>query len=160
MDARAAIKLGIDMADFVSLGYLQDLSDAEFMLRAAPAINHINWQVGHLIASEHGMMTQIMPGSMPALPAGFAEKYTSETAKNDDSAAFCKKDELLRVQKEQRAGTLAALAKTTDEAFSNETGVHYAKTVADMFTLQGCHWLMHCGQWAVVRRQLGRPPLF
>jgi len=22
------------------------------------------------------------------------------------------------------------------------------------------HWLMHAGQWAVVRRKLGKPPLF
>ena len=31
---------------------------------------------------------------------------------------------------------------------------------ATMLALAGTHWLMHAGQWAVVRRQLGRPPLF
>ena len=29
-----------------------------------------------------------------------------------------------------------------------------------MFSLFGSHWLMHCGQWAVVRRELGRKPIF
>ena len=33
-------------------------------------------------------------------------------------------------------------------------------TVASLFSLAGTHWVMHAGQWAIVRRQLGRPPLF
>ena len=28
------------------------------------------------------------------------------------------------------------------------------------FVMQDSHWVMHAGQWAVIRRQLGRPPLF
>jgi hypothetical protein len=72
MDSCAAIKVGIDTADFLVKGYLTDLSDSELMVRAAPGINHINWQLGHLITSEHGMIEQCLPGSMPPLPAGFA----------------------------------------------------------------------------------------
>jgi hypothetical protein len=29
-----------------------------------------------------------------------------------------------------------------------------------VFSMQGSHWMMHAGQWAVLRRKLGRPPLF
>lgn len=159
MDAREAIKIGIDIADFIMLGYLGDLSDEDLMRRAAPEINHINWQVGHLIASEHGQITQVAPGAMPPLPAGFQEKYARDTVRIDDPAAFCTKEELLTLQKQQRAATLAALAKTSDEELGRESGLSYAPTVAAMFSLQGSHWLMHAGQWAVVRRQLGRPPL-
>jgi hypothetical protein len=32
--------------------------------------------------------------------------------------------------------------------------------VGDVFSMQGGHLLMHAGQWAVVRRKLGRKPLF
>ena len=35
-----------------------------------------------------------------------------------------------------------------------------APSVGAAFSMQGGHWLMHAGQWAVVRRQLGREPIF
>ena len=160
MTPQDAIKTSIDMAEFVCGGYLADLTDADLMKRPSPGCNHINWQLGHLIAAEHEMMEKVAPGSMPSLPAGFAEKYTKETSTSDDPAKFVKKDELLQVAKAQRAGTLAALAKSTADDLDKPTGIEYAKTVGAMFALQGSHWLMHAGQWVVVRRQTGRPPLF
>jgi hypothetical protein len=36
----------------------------------------------------------------------------------------------------------------------------YAPTVAAVYDMQGSHYLMHAGQWVVVRRQLGKPPLY
>lgn len=160
MNAAEAIKVSIDTGEFVSLAYLEDLTDAELLRRPHAGCNHVNWQVGHLIASEHMMIEQVAPGSMSALPAGFAEKYTKETAASDDAAKFATKDELMKIYKGQRAGTLAALAKETDANLDKATGLEYAPTVAAMYSLQGSHWLMHAGQWAVLRRQLGRPPLF
>ena len=154
MNTREAIKLGLDTGEFVSLGYLEDLTDAEFLRRPHPACNHINWQVGHLIASEHMMIEKVSPGSMPGFPAGFAEKYVKETATSDDASKFATKSELIATYKAQRAGTQAALAKVADGDFDKPTGVDYAATVAAMYSLQGSHWLMHAGQWAVVRRQL------
>lgn len=160
MDSREAMKLSINMADFVAMGYLADLTDEDFMLRPHPGCNHINWQVGHLVAAEHQLINQVAPGAMPALPTGFADKYTKETATSDDPTKFAKKDELLRVAKEQRAATLAALTKQSDADLDKPTGLDYAPTVGAMFALQGSHWLMHCGQWVIVRRSLGKPPLF
>jgi hypothetical protein len=160
MNARQAVKLSIDSGDFVSLAYLEDLTDKEFLHRPCPGANHINWQVGHLIVSEHQMTEKVAPGSMPALPAGFAEKYTKETSASDDPNTFCKKDELLRVHKEQRAGTLKALEKMSDEQLDGPSGFDFVPSVGGLFSMQGSHWLMHAGQWAVIRRQLGRKPLF
>lgn len=160
MDSREAIKVSIGTADFVAMGYIVDLTDQDLMLRPHPGCNHINWQIGHLVAAEHNMINQVVPGAMPALPAGFADKYTKETATSDDPTKFAKKDELLRVAKEQRAATLAALSKVSDADFDRPTGVDYAPTVGAMFALQGSHWLMHCGQWVIVRRSLGKPALF
>jgi uncharacterized damage-inducible protein DinB len=97
---------------------------------------------------------------MPALPAGFAEKYSKETASSDNASQFCSKTELLKVAAEQRAATLAALANLADADLDKQTGIPYAPTVGSLFSLQGSHALMHAGQWAVVRRQLGHPPLF
>lgn len=160
MNAREAIKVSIDCANFVSMGYLGDLTEQEFLQRPCAGCNHINWQVGHLIVAENEMINKIAPGSMPALPEGFAAKYTKETSGNDDPKTLATKDELLKLAGEQRAATLAALAKVSDADLDQSTGVDYAPTVGAMFSLQGSHWLMHAGQWAVIRRQLGREPLF
>ncbi len=163
MDSREAIQLSIDTGNMVTLAYLSDLTDEQMLRRPHADCNHIKWQVGHLIASEHQMIDSVAPGSMPALPDGFIARYGSDTAKSDDPTAFDSKDDLLRVYGEQRAATLAALAKASDDDLDRPAPEHmrsYAPTVAAAFSLQGGHWLMHAGQWAVLRRQLGKPPLF
>ena len=101
MNVRDAIKLSIDTGNMVSMMYLEDMSDKELMHRPCPGCNHINWQVGHLIASENHMGNTMNPGSMPALPAGFEAKYSKETATIDDASKFCTKAELLAVYKAQ-----------------------------------------------------------
>jgi hypothetical protein len=160
MNAREALKISIDMGEYVGLGYLQDLSDAELMHRPAPKANHIKWQLGHLIVSENNLINQVFPGAMPPLPAGFAEKYKKERAASDNPAQFHSKADLLAIYSQQREATLAALEKCSDSDFDKPSGVEYAPTVGAIFALQGSHWLMHAGQWAVIRRQLGRPPMY
>ena len=160
MNSQDAIKVSIDTASVVSLGYLGDLSDQDLLHRPCVGCNHINWQLGHLIVSENNLINKVAAGAMPDLPEGFAAMYTSETSGNDDPKTLATKEELLKLAAEQRAATLAALAKVSDADLDQPTGVDYAATVAAMFSLQGCHWLMHAGQWAVIRRQLGRKPMF
>ena len=46
MNTRDAIKIGLETGEFVSLGYLQDLTDAEFLRRPHPGCNHINCRWG------------------------------------------------------------------------------------------------------------------
>ncbi len=163
MNARQAIRLGIDSANMICQEYLRDLTDADLLVRPVPGANHTAWQLGHLLAAEHEMIEGVAPGSMPPLPAGFAEKYTAETAKLDSPGAFHPKSVYMSVLEEQRAATLKALDKLTDADLdkpSPEKFQSYAKTVAAVFDMQATHWLMHAGQWAVTRRKLGRQPLF
>ena len=163
MDTKTAIKAAIDTANMISTSYLGDLTDQEMMHRPATGCNHIKWQVGHLIASENSMINQCIPGALPALPEGFAEKYSKETAGSDDAAAFDSKEDLMKLYKQQRAGTLAALESLSDADLDKqgpEEIRNYCPTFGAAFLMQDAHWMMHAGQWAVVRRQLGRDPLF
>ena len=79
--------------DFVK-ATVGDLSDADLLTRPAPAANHGNWQLGHLVVAETRMLTA-GGAAMPELPAGFADRYTKHTAGTDDAAAFATKAELL-----------------------------------------------------------------
>ena len=163
MNTKEALKGGMDSAGFIAAAYLEDLSDADLLVRPASDCNHIAWQLGHVISAEHQMVNGICPGSMPKLPEGFAEMHSKEKAKSDNPQDFLTKDEYLKLAKEQRAGTLAALDKTGDADLDKpapEAMRSYAPTVAAVFTMQGTHWLMHAGQWPIIRRKLGKPPLF
>jgi hypothetical protein len=157
MNSRDAIKIGIDMADYVCMSYLNDLSDAELMHRPHPSCNHINWQIGHLVTSEHEMMASFPEAKMPPLPEGFAAKYHRDAATSDDPSKFATKSELMAAYKAQREATLKFLESVTDSDLDKPTGVDYAPTLGAMFSIQGDHWLMHCGQWVIVRRNLGKP---
>ncbi len=160
MNTKKALLYSMESGDMIGLGYLEDLTDAEMMKRPCPGCNHLNWQVGHLVAAEHSMMSAAVPGSMPPLPAGFAEKYAKETATIDDASKFAKKDELLKLHKQVRGATKAALEKLDEAKLDEKSPFDFVPTIGELFAMQGVHWLMHAGQWAVVRRQLGRKPLF
>lgn len=163
MNAHGAIRNALASAEMISTAYLNDLSDDDLLVRPVPGTNHIAWQLGHLIAAENGMVEETCPGSMPALPSGFREKHDKETAGSDDRKAFLSKDEYLRLFKQQREATLKALEKMSETDLDRpapDRFRQYIDTAGGVFVMQASHWLMHAGQWAVVRRKLGRPPLF
>ena len=163
MDAKSVIKAALDCSEMIALGYLDDLTDDELMQRPVEGCNHVNWQVGHLIASEHQMLEACFPGQMPSLPDGFADRYDKPAASSDDPSQFENKQRLMELYRQQRDGTLAALDSVTPEDLDRETDESmrsYAPTVGAALIMQETHWMMHAGQWAVLRRKLGRAPLF
>lgn len=163
MNSREAIKLSLDTSDMIVKMYLGDLEDADLLVRPIPGTNHIAWQLGHLITSENQFINEVAPGSMPALPPGFAERHASANSRLDSASAFLSKAEYLKLYDQQRAATIAALNRLSDADLdkpSPEKFRQYTKNVGDCFSLQGSHFLMHAGQWAIIRRKLGRAPLF
>ena len=159
MDSQQAIKTSIAMADMISKAYLDDLTDEEMMERPDPGCNHLKWQVGHLILSDHEMISGCLPGALPDLPAGFSGAYSKQQATSDNAKDFHAKEELMATFETQRAAILEALAGMSDEDFDRpapESMQSYAANVGAVFSMIGSHWLMHTGQWVVLRRQLGR----
>lgn len=142
---------------------LADFSDADMLARPVPAANHAAWQIGHLIVAETSMINSVKPGAMPELPAGFAEKFHKDNAKNNDAAAFPKKDELLAQFEKTRAATVewakgltpADMGKPTSERVAR-----FAPTVGHLASMLPNHVMMHVGQFQVIRRALGKPVLF
>ena len=159
MTPKDVIKNTIDTCHEVLTAYLSDLNDADLMIRPVPEANHIAWQLGHLVASEHQMMTDA-GYNMPDLPNGFAESYTPETSTSDDAAKFHKKDQYLAWIAQQRTGTRAALEAMPEADLdkpSPEPMREYAPTIGVAFNLVGIHLMMHAAQFVVVRRKLGKP---
>ena len=163
MDYKDAILKTCETADFMVDAYLSDLTQAELMMRPVPGANHTAWQVGHLIASERMLVEGGVSGSMPPLPAGFAERHNKDTAGSDKPEDFLSKDEYLKLAKETRAATLKVLAGLSADDLEKPVSGRvppFVKTVGECFLTAGSHWIMHCGQWVVLRRKLGRPRQF
>lgn len=163
MSISAQIKNELNLPTFTVQAYLQDLSDEDLMRRPAENANHIAWQLGHLIAAEHNLNNMVCPDSMPALPEGFAEQHNKEAASNDDKSHFCTKTEYVKLMEQQRAGTLSLLDRMSDEeleAAAPEDIQQFGATVGAVIAGQSAHWMMHAGQWVIVRRQLGKEAIF
>jgi len=163
MNAIEAIKGSMAMGDMISMGYLGDLNDEEMMHRPDPKANHIKWQIGHLLASDNRIINDCCADAVPSLPEGFAEKYSVEKSSSDNSAEFDSKETLLGIYETQKTAIHAALEKLSESDLDRGTPdsmKEYAPTVGAGFNMVGMHWVMHAGQWAVIRRQLGRKPLF
>jgi hypothetical protein len=160
MSPKDALKLSIDMSDFIINSYIGDLSDADIFIRPVSGMNHIAWQLGHLISTERQFVEMVKPGSCPALPAGFNEAHTKETTTMDDPAKFFPLSKYQELWKAQRATTLSVLDSVPESDMDKtdpEKYPEWAPTVAALLAMSGTHALMHCGQFVAVRRQLGKP---
>ena len=162
MTAKEVIRDVVGFCHVVTRGYIDDLTDKELFVRSVPGSNHIAWQLGHLLASEQQMLTGLGHAA-PALPAGFAEKHTKETATSDDPAKFFKKADYLALMDKMKAASLAAIDATPEKNLDQpgpESMRDYAATNAAVLTLLGTHWLMHAGQFVPIRRKLGKPAMY
>jgi len=124
MDTREALITNLKTSAMVCGMYLEDLTDEEAMQRPHPKCNHINWQLGHLIASEFGM------------------------------ASAC--GEGIPKQHEAILGVIAGMSDDDFDKPGPESMQAYAPTMGALVNMMGSHWMMHAGQWVVLRRQLGR----
>lgn len=163
MDFKDAVRSSLNVADFMVNGYLTDITTAELLERPVPGANHIAWQLGHLIAAERHLVETAAPGSMPELPAGFAERYGRGKPVTDNPADYLSKDEYLQLAKDMRAATLKALDRLSAADFDKPIEGRvppFVKKVGDAFVTVGGHWVLHAGQWVVLRRKLKREVMF
>jgi hypothetical protein len=163
MNFQDAVRANLAISDFFVQSYLGDLTPEEMLRRPAPDANHIAWQVGHLIQAEWRLVEAGVPGSMPPLPAGLAEPYTSERARSDNPADYLTKEEYLAAAKDVRAATLRVLQSLSETDFDKPVSGRvppFVKRIGDCFVTIGAHWASHAGQWVVTRRMLGRDRIF
>jgi hypothetical protein len=162
MSEKSLIRWQIEQNYWITTAYVQDLTEADLMLRPVPGMNHMAWQLGHLITSTHRMITGLGQ-PVPALPAGFEEAHKKEAATCDDPAKFAKKDVYMDLSAKMKEASLAALEAIPESKLDDpgpEPMREYAPTVGAVLSMSGAHWLMHSGQFVAVRRKLGKAPLF
>jgi hypothetical protein len=123
-------------------------------------MNHIAYQLGHIISSERHFMELIEPGSCPPLPDGFDANYKKDASGVDDPKKFLTKDQYQELWKAQRVATKRVIAGLPDARLDEEDPQKYpafAPSVGAILNLVAFHPIMHSGQWVAVRRQLKKP---
>jgi uncharacterized damage-inducible protein DinB len=158
MSPKDVIRNTIGMSQSVLDNYLGDLEDADLLVRPVPGMNHIAWQLGHIIGAERHFVELVKPGSCPPLPADFQEGHGREAFTVDDPSKFYSRDRYRALWKAQRAATLAVLDGLSDDdlARTDPQFPAFAPTAYALLNLCGTHPLMHAGQFVAVRRKLGK----
>jgi hypothetical protein len=162
MNGSQAIQQALRGSQFIFTQYLSDLSDADLLNRPVPQANHAACQIGHLIDAETKLLAQVPGANSPALPAGFAEQHSKDTAPAESTKGFLTKSEYLNLFNRQREHTLGVAAKLSEADLDRPTTGKMAKfcpKIGDLLILISNHTLMHAGQFVVTRRKLGKPIL-
>lgn len=163
MNAHDVIRYTLNTSARLMLGYIEDLTDEDLMVRPVAGANTIAWQLGHLISAERYFMESIRSGSCPALPGGFDQAHAKDTATSDDAGKFYSKAEYQKLFAAQRQATLQVLESLSETELDGpgpDRMRAHAPTVGALMNMAGTHILMHVGQFAVVRRKIGKPALF
>ncbi len=143
---------------------LADFTDAEMLCRPVPKANHALWQLGHLVNSEVTLMNAAVPGSVPALPEDFAQRFGHDMTGCDDAAKFgYNKQQLLDLYAKVRQASIQWI-KTAKLPELDKPGpekyLRLVPTLGHLAMLIPGHANMHIGQIQVIRRALGKPVLY
>jgi hypothetical protein len=163
MDFKDAVRSSLAIADFLVNGYLADITAEELLDRPVPTANHIAWQLGHLIMAERHLVEVSVSGSMPELPAGWSDRYGRGQPVTDNPADYLSKGDYLQLAKDIRAATLKTLERLAPADFDKPisgSAPPWVKKAGDAFVTIGGHWILHAGQWVVLRRKLRREVMF
>jgi uncharacterized damage-inducible protein DinB len=162
MNGTAAIRTALESTRHLTTWFVSDLSDADILVRPAPAANHIAWQLGHLVSAERHLAGKMLPDApYPELPAGFDEQHSNKNTAAD--SGFATKAVYVDLFTRARQATLDALARLSDADLERPTVgsmAQFAPTLGALLVLTANHTMMHAGQFSVVRRKLGKPVLF
>jgi hypothetical protein len=163
MNTIDTIEYSLNSSNMIVHAYIDDLTPENWMVRPTDGANHLLWQFGHLLHSTKSLAEVCFPGELPELPDGFGDKYTTETSSSDNPEIFHAVDELLSLYETQRQALLKAVAGLSEDDLvkpAPENLEQIAKTIGEVCEFQALHWMMHVGQWAIIRRKLGHPAKF
>ncbi|MCA9290821.1 MAG: DinB family protein [Phycisphaerales bacterium] len=159
MNVHDLLKYSVTFTHGITKAYVADITDDEMLVRAVPGSNHVAWQLGHLIASEHSLLTAV-GGAMPDLPDGFAEKHGKDNIHSDDPKDFLSKKAYLGLMQKMHDAALAVIDGVDEaglDAPAPESLRGFFPTVGSVLFMAGGHEMMHAGQIAAIRRKLGKP---
>jgi hypothetical protein len=117
--------------------------------------------LGHLTATDHRFLTALGETDVPALPEGFAQKFSTK-GEAPKAKEFGDVTALLPMFLQARDRLIAATERSSAEKLAEpvDLGSPRIKKKGEMLALAGFHSGLHAGHLSTIRRSLGKPPLF
>jgi len=160
--AQDAIARSLWISQTLMRRFVDDLTPAEYLHRAAPKANCVAWLLGHLILTERQALTAIgvAPAELPALSDGFEKPFGRDEA-TAMAADFGDVSGLLALWEHHRQMLIDAVKRASPDLISKplEKPRPMFSTVGEMANFMAQHATMHAGQITIIRRSLGKPPL-
>ncbi|TVQ64153.1 MAG: DinB family protein [Phycisphaerales bacterium] len=162
MQAIEVIRIAFRLAEH-DLPLLDDMREAPLTRPNSAGGNHPLWVAGHLAFAEAGIRGVAL-GEASEL-GDFESLFAGGTTPSDDAGVYPAYDEVVRLFREQRAHTLAALDRLSDADLDRAPDAppdmrEWLPTIGQAFMLMIGHQHFHMGQVSDARRAMGKPPRF
>jgi hypothetical protein len=137
-----------------------DLTAEEFRHQPVAGANSAAWVVGHLALTARRTAERLGATELPALPEGFAERFSTTKQPAGAQADLGGKEELLSLLDACVDKIIAALPAAPGELLDGPPTIpnRFAATFGEGLLFGALHFAMHAGQLSTIRRSLGKPP--
>jgi len=141
---------------------VDDLTEDEWLHQPVPGSNCAAWIVGHLTLITRGALLRNRVHGLPDFPADLKAKVTATSQIAGEQLGFGDTKELLALFDAHIEAYTSWVGSVTEEALAKEPGtkVPFSTTLAEAIQFGAMHIAMHTGQLTIIRRSLGKPPLF
>ena len=145
------------MNQFIVRTNLDGITHAESLVRAVPDGNHINWLLGHVVATRCALLPSLHQQPPMAKDQMRAYDRGSSAVADED---YLPLDELLRLFDATQKQILAGVAALSEEEinapapFSPGGG---SETLGSLLAKSTVHEGYHLGQTGILRRVVGKP---
>jgi hypothetical protein len=149
-----------------TLRFLEGLEPAEWTRVPPAGVTHIAWQVGHLTFSQYRLALLRIRGQKvedkDLIPEEFVRIFSSKSTPEEDASRYPSADALRVVFDRVHARVLQELSACDPSTLDQPLELSHPIAKTKLAALFWCsaHELVHSGQIALIRRQLGHPPLW
>jgi uncharacterized damage-inducible protein DinB len=162
-------QLAIEQIDFArnyTLGLLAETPMDEWFRQPRGGVSHVGWQVGHLAFAQYRMALWRIRGEKPndgeLLPAHYYLLFGANSTPDADPTKYPDASEIRSALDRIHKEVLRELASIAETELDQEVLHPHPFANTKMKAILWCahHEMMHAGQIGLLRRQLGRPPLW
>ena len=154
----------LDFARRYTLERIAGVPPAEWFTVPPGGVSHVAWQVGHLAMAEYRLCLDRLRPRTPADEELISDHFLATFSRDSDPAAVTgyTAEEIRAVHARVHARVLAELPGYPDPDLDLpplKPHALYATRIAGL-RYAALHEMIHCGQIAMLRRMLGRPPIW
>jgi uncharacterized damage-inducible protein DinB len=156
----------ISFARRYTLRLLDQVNPDEWFQRPGGGVSHIAWQVGHLAMAEYRLAVESIRGRQPRdsdlVTAEFLAHFAIESTPVFDPAKYPAQAEICAVFHRVHEQVLRELPGLDDTVLSERLADPFTMAKTKYQALLWCaqHEMVHAGQIGLLRRELGRPPVW